>query len=221
MSQQDQTGMPSIAIFPSMPDLQNLRRLLKEANFQWAGLTNAQRWHYHAYDYAFLRVRHGLQAPSYPLDPDGKWFHAALVEAAERIYRPRPKPQSAPLRPADTERDPQLAAHFRRQDAERDPLRRQVQVHGERLANGDPTPEMMAFMRCCARQMEANGKIFASRSRRAFAPEARMAPQEIAGVHKALGVTATPRPAHEDPEALLRGRIELGLEPDQGEEMVR
>jgi hypothetical protein len=69
---------------------------------------------------------------------------------------------------------------------------------------------MLAFMRCCARQVEANGKIFASRSRRAFAPEARMTQAQINAAH---GVAATERktPAYEDPEALRRARIELGL----------
>jgi hypothetical protein len=162
-------------------------------------------------------VRLGLNDLSYPLDPQGLWFNATLVEAAESIYRPRPKPQSARIRPADTERDPELAAHFRRQDAERDVLKRQVQVHGERIANGNPTPEMLAFMACCVRQVEANGKIFLERSRRGFAPEARMTQRQI---NAALGVSAIERkpPAYEDPDALQRGRIALGLENDLPEE---
>ncbi len=70
---------------------------------------------------------------SYPLDPHGDWFNETMVQAAERIYQPRkPLYTREPVRPADTERDPDLAAHFRRQDAERAPLKRQVQVHGER-----------------------------------------------------------------------------------------
>jgi hypothetical protein len=217
MSQQS-TGQPPTdqsgdLSFPSLSDLQNLRQLLKKANYQWAGITNAQRWHYHAYDYAFLRVRHGLFNKFYPLDPDGKWFHLDLIEAAERIYRPRPKPYSAGTRPADTVRDPELSAHFRAQDAERDALKRQVQVHGEREANGEPTPEMLAFMACCVRQVDANGKIFTARSRKAFAPEARMTQAQI---NAAMGVSATERkpPAYEDPDALRRGRVELGLEED-------
>lgn len=185
---------------------------MKDSNFQWAALTNGERWRYHAYDYAFLRVQHGLQQQSYPLDPDGKWFHAQLVEAAECIYRPPAKPQAAPVRPADMQRDPDLAAQLQCQDRERDPLKFQVQVHGEWRTNGEPTPQMLAFMRCCARQVEANGKIFDHRSRRTFAPEARMRFQEIAEMHAALGVSAVPRPAYEDPEVLRQARIELGLE---------
>src|SRR5580700_4416602 len=114
--------------FPSAPDLRSLRLRLKELKFELDALTNAERWHYHAYDYAFLRVRHGLDNRRYPLDEDGKWFDEGLVQAAERL-----------------------------------PLKRQVQIHGERLANGDPTPEMLAFMRCCARQAEANAAIYAQR----------------------------------------------------------
>jgi hypothetical protein len=196
-----------------MSDLQNLRRLLREAKFLWAGLTSTQRWHYHAYDYAFIRIRHGIYNLSYPLDPQGLWFNAVLVEAAESIYRPRRKPQSTPMRPADTARDPDLAAHFRAQDEERDALKRQVQIHGERRTNGEPTSEILAFMACCVRQVEANGEIFASRSRKAFAPEARMSQRQI---NAALGVTATEHkpPAYEDPDALRRGRVALGLEDD-------
>jgi hypothetical protein len=181
-----------------------------DGKFQWAALTNAERWRYHAYDYAYLRVRHSLDNRSYPLDPDGKWWNAALVEAAERIYQPRkPLHLGTPVRPAEQERDLDLAAHFRRQDAERLPLKRQVQIHGERLANGDPTPEMVALMRCCARQADANSKIFAQRSKRAFAPEARMTQAQI---NAAMGVSATERkPKHEDPEELRRAQVELGL----------
>src|SRR6266550_5320382 len=76
----------------SMSDLQNLRQRLKDSNFQWTALTNAERWRYHAYDYAFLMTHCGLRDQKYPLDPDGKWFDAALVDAAERIYQPPPRP---------------------------------------------------------------------------------------------------------------------------------
>jgi hypothetical protein len=88
-----------------------------------------------------------------------------------------------------------------------------VQVHGEREVDGEPTPEMLAFMACCVRQAEANGKIFVARSRKASAPEARMTQAQI---NAAMGVSATERkpPAYEDPEALRRGRVELGLEED-------
>jgi len=72
-----------------LQDLRHLRQLLKNSGFRWESLTNAERWRYHAYDYAFLRVRHGLDNHSYPLDPDGKWFNEVLVRAAEQIYRPR------------------------------------------------------------------------------------------------------------------------------------
>lgn len=202
--------------FPSTTDLQSLRQAWKDANFQWAGLTNAQRWHYHAYNYAYLRIRHGLQSQSYPLDPDGKWFHAELAEAAERIYSPRPAPYAARIRPADTQRDPDLAALFERQDAERDALKFQVQVHGERREDGSYTPEMKAFMDCCLRQATANEKAFSGRTRRAFSPEGRMSSQEIQQIHKALGASATERkmPKHEDPDELRKARTELGLAAD-------
>jgi hypothetical protein len=196
-----------------MPDLQNLRHRLKDANFQWAGLTNAERWHYHAYDYAFLRARLGINNRWYPFDPDGKWYHEGLVGAAEGIYRPRPKPQSAPIRRADVERDPELAAHFRRQDAERDALKRQVQVHGERQPNGDPTPEMLAFMRCCGGQVKGNAERYDRRRRAAFEQIGADNRDAIQRYHKEHGISAKPRPSHEDPDALRWGRVELGLEP--------
>jgi hypothetical protein len=194
----------------SMSDLQNLRQRLKDSNFQWTSLTNAERWRYHAYDYAFLRFRNNPQDSGYALDPHGKWFNEGLVQAAERIYRqPRPLP-SEPIPRADVEPDPDLAAHFRRQDDERIPLKRQVQVHGERRSDGSLTPEMEAFMACCIRQVQANEKIFNGKSRKAFRPEARMTPQQI---HEALGVVVTERkvPKHEDQEELRKGRAELGL----------
>jgi hypothetical protein len=204
-------------IFPSTADLQNLRRLLREAKFLWAGLTSTQRWHYHAYDYAFLRVRHGMYNLSYPLDPQGLWFNAVLVEAAECLYKPLRRPYSARVRPADVPGRPELSSRLRAQDAERDALRRQVQTHGERMANGEVTPEMLAFMKCCARQVEDNGRTFDERNRKTFGPEARMTQRQI---NAALGVTATEQkpPAWEDPEDLRRGRVALGLEHDLPEE---
>src|SRR5258707_11488513 len=102
------------ASFPSIQDLRNLRQRLKNSKFEWKGLSLDERWRYHAYDYAFLRVRHGIDKRNYPLDPEGKWFNQALVQTAEQIYQPRPKPVSEPVRQADIERDPELAAHFRR-----------------------------------------------------------------------------------------------------------
>src|SRR5580700_7244611 len=85
--------------FPSAPDLRSLRLRLKELKFELDALTNAERWHYHAYDYAFLRVRHGLDNRRYPLDEDGKWFDEGLVQAAERIYQPPQKPVYSGERP--------------------------------------------------------------------------------------------------------------------------
>ncbi len=89
------------------------------------------------------------------------------------------------------------------------------------------TPEDIAAV-------EANMRIFFERNRKAFGPEPRMMQAQI---NEAVGVAATAcpkgschrhqacmytpcrgvktgigKPAHEDPEALRRGRIELGLE---------
>src|SRR5580692_7863123 len=79
------------------------------------------------------------------------------------------------------------------------------------MISGDPTPEMLAFMRCCARQADANAAIYAQRNRKAFAPEALMSQAQI---NEAMGVAAIERrrPRYEDPEELRRSRVELGLE---------
>lgn len=211
MSQQPTAGQTTIQV--SIADLRSLRQRLKDSKFQWTALTNAERWRYHAYDYAFLRVRHGINERRYPLDPDGKWFNESLVQAAERIYQPRkPLYSGEPVRPADTEQDPKRAAHFRCQDAERARLKRQVQVQGERTLSGEPTPEMLAFMACCARQVDENMKRFDRQNRKAFAEEASMSQKEI---NAAMGVAAAehkPKPKYMDPEQLLRSRRELGLE---------
>jgi hypothetical protein len=216
----------------STEDLQNLRQRLKDSNFQWTSLTDAERWRYHAYDYAFLRFRHEPQDAGYALDPHGKWFNEALVQAAERIYTPRRPLPSEPIPRADVEPDTDLAAHFRRQDYERRPLKRQVQVHGERRSDGSYTPEMQAFMECCVRQAVANGEIYKRRSRKTFQREPDMTPKQLLD---ALGVTAEERkaaagwsaqaifeaygrtaperkvPKHEDPEELRKAAIELGI----------
>ncbi len=65
------------------------------------------------------------------------------------------------------------------------------------------TPEDIAAV-------EANMRIFFERNRKAFSPEAGTTQAQI---NEAMGVAATERkPTYEDPEALRRGRIELGLE---------
>ncbi len=197
----------------STQDLQNLRQKLKDLKFDLSGLTNAERWRYHAYDYAFLRSRGDPQDSGYALDQHGKWFHEGLVQAAENIYaKPLPPPAMSTSR-ADVETDSHLAAHFRRQDDERSNLRLQVQVHGERRPNGDPTPEMLAFMACCVRQQTANADLYVARTRKPFKPESRMKDREIREMHAALGVTATERkiPKHEDPEELQKAAAELAL----------
>ncbi len=212
------SAMDTTAV-PSMTDLQNLRQRLlppmgandkTRPEFNWRNITVSERWRYHAYDYAFLRSSGTPQDSGYALDPDGKWFNEGLVQAAERVYAQPQLSPKAPILQADVERDPEMAAHFRRQDDERIPLKRQVQIHGERQSDRSPTPEMLAFMACCVRQQQANEKIFGGRSRNAFRPEARMTPQQI---HEALGVVVTERksPKHEDPEELRKGAKELGI----------
>lgn len=199
MSQQPTDTLPKALHFPSVAHLRALRQSLKAASFEWTGLTLNERWEYHAYDYAFLRVRHGLDNRSYHLDPNGDWFNETMVQAAEQIYEPRkPLHSGASARPADTVRDPTLALIFQRQDEERLPLKRQVQIHGERLPNGDPTPEMLAFMQCCVRQAKVNMALFEKRQRT---------------IPRQVPVTATERkiPAHEDPAELRKAARELGI----------
>ncbi len=81
------------------------------------------------------------------------------------------------------------------------------------MRNGDPTPEMLAFMARCVRQQTANADLHVSRSRKAFRPESRMSGRDITQMHEALGVTATERkiPKHEDPEELRKAAAELRL----------
>ncbi len=184
---------------------------MKDSKFEWSALTNAERWHYHAYDYAFLRSRGDPQDAGYALDQHGKWFHEGLAQAAEHIYaKPRPPPAMSTSR-ADVEPDPELAGHFRQQDDERARLRLQVQVHGERRPNGDPTPEMLAFMALCRQQVTVNADLYVERSRKPFRAESRMSRREINQMHAALGVIATESqiPRHEDPAELRKAALEL------------
>lgn len=189
MSQLYQPSTPTGPV-PSTQDLQNLRQRLKDLKFDLDGLTNAERWRYHAYDYAFLRFRHEPQDSGYALDPHGKWFNEALVQAAERIYEPERPPPRTSIPRADVEPDPGLAEHFRRQDAERLALKRQVQVHGERRANGKITPELTAFLDCCVNQFKENVKIYEDRGKRAFRRETQTTTKQVLA---ALGVKATER----------------------------
>jgi hypothetical protein len=151
-----QPTVSTLPSFPSVDHLRNLRQSLKAASFRWDGITSAQRWEYHAYDYAYLRIRHGLDNHSYPLDPYGDWFNEQMAQAAESLYRP--------YKPLGTG------------------------------ARSLPRVKHQPFP----------------------APEARMSQSQI---NAAMGVAATEqrKPKHEDPEALRRGRVELGL--DAGEDV--
>src|SRR5215469_7688471 len=83
--------------FPSVADQAALRQRLKSCNWNLESLTDGERWRYHAYDYAFRRVRMGMADRHYPLDRDGKWFNENLVVAAEALYRPPSKPPARRL----------------------------------------------------------------------------------------------------------------------------
>ena len=159
--------------------------------------------------YAFRRVQLHDRTPSYPLDPDGSWFHAIAVDAAEKMFRgssrTRPKLPPGPLA-TETE----LANHFRRQDDER--ARLKARIAADRLPDGTVTPECAAFVRCCVRQVEENATLMERRNRVALAqPGRRVDPRAYDGLAEALGVTSAPKEAWQDDDAVRRAAQELGL----------
>ena len=50
-------------------------------------LNNEERFQYHAYDYAWLDVVFNDHSHTSPIDPNGKWRNAALISAAEAMWR--------------------------------------------------------------------------------------------------------------------------------------
>lgn len=67
------------------------------SDFDYAKLTTAERWQWHAEVYAFRRVVLGASNDEYtsPCDPDGKWFDNTLVTEAERLLRKKHKPRKS------------------------------------------------------------------------------------------------------------------------------
>ncbi len=99
-------------------------------------------------------------AANSPIDPNGKWYSAPLAERAETYYRRRfdkrrAKSKILPADEAQSRGDPELAARFAAQDRERARLRAGIVGDG-RLANGQPSPEALAFVALCTRQTMAN-----------------------------------------------------------------
>ncbi len=146
--------------------------------------------------------------PSSPIDRNGAWFNPLYAELTEKMYRQHFKTSRVDrIPPSETERDPALASMFHRQDRARMALKAAVVAAGERLPNGDPTSEMVAFLACCREQAAENLGYFQKRNRRGLSGGTRT--EQLAAMQRSHGLSAKPR--HEDPAELRRAALELGL----------
>lgn len=147
--------------FPSKAHELALRDRLQTGKYAITCLATQEWYEWHAYTLGFVRVHQakaGLKETE--IDTIGRWFDWRLAEAATAYYRRclgLDRPRAAAPPPADMIADPELAHRFREQDDERAALR--VKVRAERLADGTPSPEAIAFVECCGRQVKQNSAL--------------------------------------------------------------
>jgi len=79
--------------FPSKPHHQFLRNKIRvnapERGPGYFALTDAEKWQYHAYDYAFRSV--ALHDDRSPIDPERNWYDPQMVDAATAYFGGSPK----------------------------------------------------------------------------------------------------------------------------------
>lgn len=171
---------------------------------KWADCrTHEDKLRWHADVYAWRRVRLGVspEERSSPADPDGQWFVAHMVDAAERLLRQKSEGQAA--------------ARTKKRDDASIAEARQVknawaQQHGYAdFADYRARRELDDVDATCniARSLIDAAVI---KGKEAFAEPANRDPKALL---KALGATAKERIY--DAEALRQARIALGIEPMQ------
>lgn len=74
-------------VFPSLRDQTVLRQRLHDLGY--SNLATEDKWHHHAYDYAFRRRVLNDWQESSPIDIQGLWFNLGLAESATEYYRVR------------------------------------------------------------------------------------------------------------------------------------
>jgi len=157
--------------FPSEAHRGALARRLRDADWRTdKAFSERERLEWHAYTFGIRRELVDDHGRTSPIDPAGEWFDVDLVDKAEQALFPR-RERSQRIPPAEMVADPELAEHFRRQDKERHRLRSYIEGAG--LPDGDPTPEAIAFVECCGRQIRGNVARFFASTRRIEAPSPR------------------------------------------------
>lgn len=61
-----------------------MRRKLRSEGY--SGFTDAELWHWHAYDYGWRRVYLRDEKPISPIDDSGLWYDGTLADAAAGIF---------------------------------------------------------------------------------------------------------------------------------------
>lgn len=90
--------------FPSEDHRRWLVERINEGGF--AALDDTEKYHFHAYRYAWRRVRLGDREQKYPVDPNGDWFDGFFVNKAISFYtKGKELPKPAAERPEPSPED--------------------------------------------------------------------------------------------------------------------
>jgi hypothetical protein len=138
-------------IFPSPEHYEQLKTQVTDIGL--AALHDEDRRQWHAYDYAWRRVRLNRPEPSAPIDPEGRWYHAQLVNLAVAMFEPKARYHGTP-EPITTG-NVELNAHFRRQDRERLAMKAMIVGSGRR-PDGSATEDAVDFVELCMVQIREN-----------------------------------------------------------------
>lgn len=168
-------------IFPSEDHRRELVARVKDGG-GFVALANQERLEFHAYRYAWRRLRFADFTQRYGGDPSGDWFDGGLVNLAvsfrrEHLRQPPAKPPAADASPSlwpavevyfarviADERDPATRARLQAEQDARCAARGLIRA--EHLADGrTATPEAAAYVALVCAQMRGNFDRWTARGR--------------------------------------------------------
>lgn len=145
---------------------------IPESERGYSSLTEEERWHYHAYDYAWRRIFLENPNPTSPIDTTGKWYNPRLVDDAEQMlashFRRKPQAKITPADEAAARRDYAAAGRFRAQDQARNAARNKIVGDGM-LPDGSWSAEAKDFVTLCKKQIVANIRRFSDQNKQTTA----------------------------------------------------
>ena len=161
----------ALAEILAISDSEASRNEIPESLKGYSTLTTKEQFQWHAYNYGIRERFLGEAGPGYGPDPNGQFYNRTMVQQVLATLYPPPKLKEYTTIPADeyeAKGNHEMAEHCRRQDREREAAKARIKGDG-RNPDGTPTPEAIAYVELCSRQVRANMTQFYTRNTQAFA----------------------------------------------------